>query len=62
MNRIVPEYDAIVVGSGIGGLAAATRLSQRDQRVLLLEASNDFGGYTRPVVYGERIVLQRPML
>ncbi len=53
MNRIVPEYDAIVVGSGIGGLAAATRLSQRDQRVLLLEASNDFGGYTRPVVYGE---------
>lgn len=47
------EYDAIVIGSGIGGLAAATRLAQKDRKVLLLEASSDFGGYIRPVVYGE---------
>jgi len=47
------EYDAIVIGSGIGGLAAATRLSQNDRGILLLEAGDDFGGYIRPVVYGE---------
>ncbi|WP_237059970.1 phytoene desaturase family protein [Microbulbifer sediminum] len=46
-------YDAIVIGSGIGGLASATRLSQDGFRTLLLEASDEFGGYIRPVVYGE---------
>jgi phytoene dehydrogenase-like protein len=55
MAIATPEYDAIVIGSGIGGLAAATRLAQRDQEVLLLEASSDFGGYIRPVVGGEYV-------
>jgi phytoene dehydrogenase-like protein len=53
MNSKAAEYDAIVIGSGIGGLAAATRLSQRDKRTLLLEASDDYGGYIRPVIYGD---------
>ncbi len=47
------DYDAIVVGSGIGGLSAATRLGQKGLGVLLLEAGEDFGGYIRPIMYGE---------
>ena len=31
------EYDAIVIGSGIGGLVAATQLAIRGARVILLE-------------------------
>ncbi len=55
MKAPTAEYDAIIVGSGIGGLAAATRLVQRNRKVLLLEASSDFGGYIRPVTSGEYI-------
>ena len=55
MTATRAEYDAIVVGSGIGGLAAATRLSQRDSSVLVLEASSDFGGYIRPVESGRYV-------
>jgi all-trans-retinol 13,14-reductase len=55
MKAAKAKYDAIVIGSGIGGLAAATRLAQRAHRVLLLEASSDFGGYIRPVVSGEYV-------
>ena len=39
------DYDAIVVGSGAGGLGAALRLSQQGVSVLLLEAAPSFGGY-----------------
>lgn len=49
----VAEYDTIVIGSGIGGLTAATRLAQNNQRVLVIEASSDFGGYIRPINFGE---------
>jgi phytoene dehydrogenase-like protein len=52
-ETIMADYDAIVIGSGIGGLAAATRLSQNDRAVLLLEAAEEPGGYIRPVVNGE---------
>lgn len=47
------EYDTIVIGSGIGGLSAATRLAQNDQKVLVIEANSDFGGYIHPVNFGE---------
>jgi all-trans-retinol 13,14-reductase len=41
------SYDAIVVGSGIGGLAAASVLSQiHKMRVLLLEKHYVLGGFT----------------
>jgi all-trans-retinol 13,14-reductase len=53
MNETAASYDAIVIGSGIGGLVAATRLCQREKRTLVLEASDDFGGYIRPVVHGD---------
>ncbi|MFZ4714906.1 MAG: phytoene desaturase family protein [Bacteriovoracaceae bacterium] len=41
------EYDAIVIGSGIGGLAAASVLSQiYKKRVLVLERHSLLGGFT----------------
>lgn len=42
------DYDAIVVGSGAGGLSAALRLAQSDLSVLLLEAMPSLGGYLNP--------------
>uniref|UniRef100_A0A2P2L422 prolycopene isomerase n=1 Tax=Rhizophora mucronata TaxID=61149 RepID=A0A2P2L422_RHIMU len=37
MNRDRSQYDAIVIGSGIGGLVAATQLAVKGARVLVLE-------------------------
>lgn len=39
-----PAYDAIVVGAGIGGLAAATLLSRAGARTLVLERNAFLGG------------------
>lgn len=39
-----PSYDAIVVGAGIGGLAAAIALGAAGRRVLVLEAHRAAGG------------------
>lgn len=40
-------WDAIVIGSGIGGLAAAAALAKREKRVLLLEQHSAPGGLTQ---------------
>lgn len=40
-------WDVIVIGSGIGGLAAASALSKRGKRVLLLEQHGVAGGQTQ---------------
>src|ERR1700749_1680718 len=41
------DYDAVVVGSGPNGLAAAIRLQQEGLSVLLLEGKKDIGGGLR---------------
>ena len=41
------KWDVIVIGSGIGGLAAAAALSKRGKRVLLLEQHSVAGGQTQ---------------
>src|SRR5439155_3350944 len=50
--------DAIVVGGGFAGLAAATRLAEQGARVLVLEARPTLGGrataFTDPAT-GERV-------
>ncbi|MBK5268207.1 MAG: NAD(P)/FAD-dependent oxidoreductase [Acidimicrobiia bacterium] len=40
-------YDAVVVGSGPNGLAAAIRLAQADLSVLVIESNDEIGGGTR---------------
>jgi all-trans-retinol 13,14-reductase len=47
-NPIADHWDAIVIGSGIGGLAAAALLAKHGgQRVLVLERHYVAGGFTQ---------------
>ncbi|UDL05311.1 phytoene desaturase family protein [Marinobacter sp. CA1] len=45
-NRLDGPYDAIVIGSGIGGLTTAACLSKAGKKVLVLEQHYTAGGYT----------------
>ena len=44
--RLAPEYDAIVIGSGMGGLTTAALLSELGWKVCVLEQHYTAGGYT----------------
>jgi len=45
-NRLAPDYDAIVIGSGMGGLTTAALLSELGWKVCVLEQHYTAGGYT----------------
>lgn len=45
-NFTTTNYDAIVIGSGIGGLSVSAILAKANQRVLVLEQHYEIGGYT----------------
>ena len=44
-ERIDADYDAIVIGSGIGGLCSAALLSQLGKKVIVLEQHYTAGGF-----------------
>jgi all-trans-retinol 13,14-reductase len=48
-----PRFDAIVVGSGIGGLTAAAALAKHGRRVLVLEQHSQLGGLTQTFSRGD---------
>lgn len=43
------RYDAIVIGAGANGLAAAAALAKKHRRVLVLERSDEIGGMSRTI-------------
>lgn len=45
-TRHTEKFDAMVIGSGMGGLSAASLLSKAGKKVLLLERHYIIGGYT----------------
>ena len=45
-KRLAPHYDAIVIGSGMGGLTTAALLSELGWKVCVLEQHYTAGGYT----------------
>ena len=44
MKQSIPEYDFIIVGSGIGGLMSAVLLAMENNSVLVLEKNHQIGG------------------
>jgi protoporphyrinogen oxidase len=53
---IAAQADAVVIGAGMAGLAAADRLRQRGRSVTVLEAASSVGGLARAIrVAGEPI-------
>ena len=47
------QFDAIVIGSGLGGLTAAALYARAGHRVLVLERNQNFGGAATVYQHGE---------
>ena len=45
-GRLAPDYDAVVIGSGMGGLTTAALLSELGWKVCVLEQHYTAGGFT----------------
>jgi len=52
-NRLAAEYDAIVIGSGMGGLTSAALLSELGWKVCVLEQHYTAGGFTHSYNRGD---------
>lgn len=50
--RFAPSYDAIVIGTGMGGLTAGVEMSLAGKKVLVLEQHNLPGGFATTFVRG----------
>ena len=51
-NRFKPHYDAVVIGTGMGGLSAGVHMALAGQDVLVLEQHNLPGGFATSFVRG----------
>ncbi len=54
MSAPAPHYDAVIIGAGMSGLAAAVRLGMYGRRVLVLERHNAPGGLNSFYARGQR--------
>jgi len=52
-KRLAPDYDAVVIGSGMGGLTTAALLSELGWKVCVLEQHYTAGGYTHSYNRGD---------
>ena len=49
------QYDVVIVGSGLGGLACALILAKEGRSVCVLEKNNQFGGNLQTFVRNKTI-------
>jgi len=54
---MIAAYDSVVIGGGIGGLAAAYTLYKRGYRVLVIETANRVGGVIHSITTPEGFTL-----
>ena len=47
MNQLPTRVDAVVVGAGLAGLAAARQIKSRGRSVIVIEAQDGVGGRVR---------------
>ena len=54
MSTSAAHYDAVIIGAGMSGLAAAVRLGMFGRKVLVLERHNAPGGLNSFYARGKR--------